>query len=332
MSPRPGPLNLITDVAGLALGNASDARVRTGVSVLLCPGGWTAAVDVRGGGPATRETEVLGLENLVGKVDAIVLSGGSVFGLGAADAVTAWLSSKGVGLRFSPASPAIPIVCAASLHDLGNGGDKAFGLEPPYRTLGIEAAAAAQTLFTLGPVGAGLGAQAGSTRGGLGSASLDLGDGTVVGALAAVNPVGSVFCDDGQTFLAWPYEQGDEFGGRIPPGARLAPDPLPPHSRLNPSAQPAPGGATTLCVVAVNLDLSRAECRRVAMMAQDGLARAVRPAHTPFDGDLVFCIARGADIGQGADRNRRVIEVGAACADTLARAIARGVYETLLQA
>ncbi|MGC1301160.1 MAG: P1 family peptidase, partial [Caulobacteraceae bacterium] len=210
---RPGPLNLITDVPGLSVGNAVDERVRTGVTALLCPGGWNAAVDVRGGGPGERELSALALEGLVGQAHAIVFSGGSVFGLGAGDGATAALSLKGQGLKLHPASPFLPIVPTVILHDLGNGGDKAFGLEPPYRRLGIEAVEAAGTTFALGPTGAGRGARAGLIPGGLGSASVVLEDGLVVGALAAVNPLGSVLMPDGETFWAWPFEMDGEFGG-----------------------------------------------------------------------------------------------------------------------
>ena len=329
---RPGPLNLITDVAGLKVGHATDERARSGVTALVCPGGWTAAADVRGGGPATREIDVLGLENLVGRVHAISLSGGSVFGLAAADGMAAVLSSRDQGLRLTPGTPAIPIVSAACLYDLGHGGDKGWGLEPPYRQLGVSALQAADTIFALGPVGAGRGAMAGAFPGGLGSASLDLGDGVVVGALAAVNPVGSVYADDGQTFLAAPFELNAEFGGRaasvIPPASG---EPFPDHARLVSLGRMTTGAATTLCVVAISADLTGPECKRVAMMAHDGLARAIRPAHTPYDGDIVFCVAQGIGLQEGPERPRLIARLGAAAADVLARAIARGVYVASLQ-
>jgi L-aminopeptidase/D-esterase-like protein len=214
--PRPGPLNLITDVPGLRVGNATDERVRTGVTALLVDGFWAAGVDVRGGGPGTRETEALAAENLVGHAHAIVLSGGSVFGLAAADGVTAVLSSLDHGLRLSAGSPAIPIVPAAVLHDLSNGGDKAWGLEPPYRRLGMDAAAAAAERFELGSVGAGRGARAGLLPGGLGSSSIALAEGLIVGALVAANPVGSVQMPDQRSYWAWPFELDEEFGGYRP--------------------------------------------------------------------------------------------------------------------
>lgn len=322
----PGPLNLITDVPGLSVGHATDERVRTGVTALLCPGGWSAAVDVRGGGPGERELSALSLENLVGQAHAIVLSGGSVFGLGAGDGVTAALSLQGQGLKLHPASPHLPIVPAAILHDLGNGGDKAFGLEPPYRRLGVEAVEAAGERFALGLVGAGRGAMAGLVPGGLGSASAVLDDGLIVGALAAINPLGSVFMPDGRTYWAWPFEMDDEFGG-LRPGADMpsAHAPLPALSRLKTAGRVDAGANTTLAIVAVNAALTGPQLKRVAIMAHDGMARAVHPAHTPFDGDIVFAVAKGERL---VDSHADVALIGAAAADCLARAIARGVYES----
>lgn len=323
---RPGPRNLITDVPGLSVGNATDETVRSGVTVVLCPGGWTAGVDVRGGGPGVRETETLSAENGYARAHAVALSGGSVFGLGAADGVVAALSAKGEGLLVRPGAPAVPIVPGAVLYDLANGGDKAWELDPPYRGLGARAVDAAGRDFDLGAHGAGRGARAGLVQGGLGSASLDLGEGLMVGALAAVNPVGSVFMPDGQTFWAWPFEIDGEFGGRAPSGPAGAIEPMPDDSRLAGQGHFAPGANTTLAVVAVNAALTAGECKRVAMMAQDGLSRAVRPAHTPFDGDVVFALASGEiDLGQD-ERLRRIARIGSALADCLARAIARGVY------
>lgn len=327
MTLRPGPLNAITDIKGLKVGHASDSEVRTGVSVLLAPEAIVAAVDVRGGGPGIRESETLSPENLIGKADAIVLSGGSVFGLGAADGVVAWLSARNQGLRLKPGSPAIPIVPAAVLHDLANGGDKDWGLEPPYRTLGIEAARAASEHFALGSAGAGVGAMAGVRKGGIGTASLDLGDGLIVGALVAANPVGAVHMPDSEVFWAWPYEIDGEFGGKRP-AADQPPviDPIPELSRLETLERLRPGVNTTLAIVAVNADLTTAEAKRLAIMAQDGISRAVRPCHTPFDGDVVFAVATG-EVVLGPSRAGEVARLGSAAADCLARAIARAVYE-----
>jgi L-aminopeptidase/D-esterase-like protein len=324
---RPGPLNLISDVPGLSVGHATDESAATGVTTLLCDGFWRAGVDVRGGGPGVRESETLAAENLVGRAHAIVLAGGSVFGLGAADGVAALLSSRGTGLHLKAGSPPIPIVPSAVLYDLSNEGDKAWGIEPPYRRLGLESVDAAGQDFALGSIGAGRGAMAGMIKGGIGSTSLDLGEGLMVGALMAVNPVGSVLMPDGETFWAWPFEIAGEFGGARPNLTQTAVDPVPDSSRLGGQGRLQAGANTTLGVIATTADLSTAECKRVAMMAHDGLARAVRPAHMPFDGDTLFVLASGASsIGEGDDRNVEIARLGSAAADCVARAIARGVY------
>ena len=324
---RPGPLNLITDVPGLRVGHATDERVMTGVTTVLCQGDWTGAVDVRGGGPGSRETEALAPENFVDVVHGVVLTGGSVFGLAAADGVTTALSHQNIGLRLKPTTPAIPIVPAAVLHDLGNEGDKDWGLHPPYEALGRASVAAASTTFDQGAVGAGRGAMAGLAKGGIGSTSLDLGDGLMVGALVATNPVGSVFMPDGQTYWAWPFEIDSEFGGHRPSASDPVTDPLPELGRLRAAGRLTAGANTTLAVVAVSVRLTKAEAKRVAMMAQDGLARAIRPVHAPFDGDTVFALSGGtADIGEGPERLLQLTRIGSAAADCLARAIARSVY------
>ena len=326
---QPGPRNLITDVPGLLVGHATDERVRSGVTVLCCDRDWTAAVDVRGGGPGTRETEALAVENLVGRVHAVVLAGGSVFGLAAADGVAAALSVRGLGLMLRPGSPAIPIVPAAVLHDLGNGGDKAWGLDPPYRDLGVRALNNAGAEFSLGSVGAGRGAMAGLVKGGIGSTSIDLGRGLVVGALVALNSIGSALMPDSTTFWAWPFELNNEFGGAspAPTASTYGGEPVPDESRLSALGRLQPGANTSLGVIACSTALTGAECKRVAMMAQDGLARAVRPAHTPFDGDTIFALASGvATLDERTQRAAHVGRIGSAAADCMARAIARAVY------
>ena len=323
--PHPGPKNLITDIAGLTVGHATDEKVCTGVTAVMCGPGCTAAVDVRGGGPGTRETEALSPENLVGRAHSIVLAGGSVFGLAAADGVTALLSTQGVGLQMHRA---IPIVPAAVLYDLANRGDKNWGLDPPYRSLGVQAAQAAGIDFALGAVGAGRGARAGLLNGGVGSTSLHLGDGLTVGALVALNSVGSALMPDGKTYWAWAFELQQEFGGVGPPSKAMdLSDPAPDESRLLSIGRLQPGAHTTLAVVACNADLTTAECKRVAMMAHDGIARAVRPAHTPFDGDTVFALSTG-EVPPGKDLSRpaHIGRIGSAAADCLARAIARAVH------
>lgn len=327
---RPGPLNLITDVTGLRVGHAHDETVQSGVTVVLCPDFWTAGVDVRGGGPGVRETETLSPENLVGRAHAIVLSGGSVFGLSAADGVVAALSARGVGMQLKPSTPHTPIVPAAVLYDLANAGDKAWGESPPYRALGVLALEATAEDFALGSVGAGRGAMAGLVKGGIGSASLVLDPGLTVGALMAANPVGSALMPDETTFWAWPFEHGGEFGGARPGPDVRALDPIPDKVRLEDRGRLSIGANTVIGVVAISADLTTAECKRVAMMAHDGLARAVRPAHTPFDGDTIFVLASGAcALGEGPSRAMAIARIGSAAADCTARAIARGVYEAM---
>lgn len=326
--PRPGARNLITDIPGLLVGHAADERARTGVTALLCASDWAGGVDVRGGGPGVRESEVLAPENLVGRAHAIVLAGGSVFGLAAADGVACTLCARGVGLHLRPDSPAIPIVPCAVLHDLSNGGDKDWGSTPPYRDLGIRAAQAAGLQPSLGSVGAGRGAQAGLVKGGVGSVSLDLGNGLIVGALVAVNSVGSVFMPDGKTYWAWPFELDGEWGGTNAPRARMdLSDPMPDDSRLGELGRLQAGANTTLGVVACTADLSTAECKRIAMMAHDGIARAVRPAHTPFDGDTIFALASGTGaLDRPPLRAVQVARIGSAAADCVSRAIAGAVH------
>ena len=327
MSARPGALNLITDVPGLRVGQAEDARVRTGVSVILPDRAAVCACDVRGGGPGTRETDALAAENLVDAVDAVVLSGGSVYGLAAADGVVAWLGARGrgYGLVTTPGVPPSPVVPAAILYDLANGGDKAWGLDPPYRRLGIDAVQAAGAGFRLGTAGGGFGAMAGTLKGGTGSASIVTADGITVGAVACVNSFGSVVAPGGRTFWAAPFEVGDEFGGLGPTGLRAEPEDW---GRAK-GAPSAAGGAarqnTTIACVATDAVLTPAQAKRVAIMAQDGLARAVRPAHAPFDGDVVFALSTGR-VALAEPAQRTIARIGSLAADCLARAIARGVH------
>ncbi len=328
---NPGALNLITDVDGLTVGNATDDKVQSGVTVLRCARAFVSAVDVRGGAPGVRETDTLAPENLVGRADAIVLTGGSVFGLAAADGVASALSQENIGLRIGPKGPAIPIVPAAVLHDLASDGDKEWGDTPPYRALGVEAVHNATGKFDLGSSGAGRGAMAGILKGGLGSASFVLEDGVTVGALVAANPVGSVVMADGETFYAWPWECNGEFGNQAPPTKKDGADPFPAHSRLHKRAEA--GANTTIAIVATSADLTNIEAKRVAMMAHDGIARAVRPAHSPFDGDIVFAVATAAHPAPTDPLIRAgvVARIGAAAGDCLARAIARAVFEARKQ-
>jgi L-aminopeptidase/D-esterase-like protein len=319
---RPGARNLITDVAGLKVGQAHDMAVRTGVTVILPDAPAVAACDVRGGAPGTRETDLLAPDHLVEEVDAVVLAGGSVYGLAAPDGVAAWLGARGRGVRLlpDPAVPTAPIVPGAILFDLANGGDKAWGEDPPYRRLGRAAAEAADVTFALGTAGAGCGAMAGALKGGVGSASVVSAEGFVVGALAAVNAWGSVVAPGGRAFWAAPYEIDAEFGG-LGPGALAGP---PDDWGL--SKHPAAVRNTTIACVATDVALTPAEARRMAIMAQDGLARAIRPVHAPFDGDVVFALST-ARRPLPEPRPYAIARLGALAADTLARAVARAVYE-----
>lgn len=322
-TPGRGPRNLITDVAGLKVGQAEDEAARSGVTVILPDDPAVCACDVRGGAPGTRETDALAPENLVAEADAVVLSGGSVYGLAAADGVTAALGAAGRGYRLAASAgvPVSPIVPAAILYDLANGGDKGWGETPPYRALGMAAARAAGDSFRLGTAGAGYGAMAGRLKGGIGSASAVGEEGFTVGAIVAVNSYGAATAPGGRSFWAAPFELGGEFGGLGAAGLAAGPDDWglakgPPTGRAN----------TTIACVATDAALTPAEAKRFAIMAQDGFARALRPAHSPFDGDVVFAFAT-ARRPLPERRMLSVARLGALAADCLARAIARGVYE-----
>ena len=321
----PGQRNLLTDVAGIRVGHADSGRVRSGTTVVVAERGAVAGCDVRGGAPGTRETDCLRPGNLVGRLHAVVLSGGSVFGLGAADSVAARLSAAGTGLRLDRGTPAIPIVASAVIYDLANGGEKDWGIAPPYADFGAAALESASEAFDLGAVGAGRGATAGNCPGGIGSASLVLDDVTVA-ALMVANPVGSPLMGDGRTFWAWPLETGGEFGGRRPDAGALEPavDPMPPETKL--SGRSAPVLNTVIGVVATDAELSCAECQRLARAAQDGIARSVRPSHTLMDGDTIFVLSTRRKKLE-APRERRLASLGSAAADCVARAVSRGVFE-----
>lgn len=312
---RPGPRNLVTDVAGLWVGHAKSEALRSGVTALLCERATVAAVHVQGGAPGTRETDLLAPENTVQAVDALVLSGGSAFGLDAASGVQAHLREQGRGFAVGPHR--VPIVPAAILFDLGAG--SAWDRYPPYRELGYEAAASASSEFPLGTEGAGTGAITASVKGGLGSASVILSNGITVAALVAVNALGSPTIGGTRHFWAAPFELGAEFGGLGLPSPWPS-DAAEPLTKLG----PAPGASTTIAVVATDARLGKAGAKRLAVAAHDGFARALWPAHTDYDGDLVFALATGgADLAlTPAD----TVELSAAAAAVMARAIARGVF------
>lgn len=326
MSVSPGPRNLITDVEGIRVGNADDANVLSGVTVVLPEDGAIAGLEIRGGAPGTRETDVSDPSCLVDKIHGVVLAGGSVFGLAAADAVTTWLAARGTGFAFREQPHVCPVVQAANLFDLTNGGDKDWGDTPPYHKLGHKACEAAGPDFALGNAGAGLGALAGTVKGGLGSASATWG-GFTAGAIVAVNSFGSPLNPADNSLWATPYALGDEFGGPPPAGGRAA-APLDPSAETKASriADAAKEGLnTTIAVVATDAELTPAQARRLSIMAADGMSRAIRPIHTPFDGDVVFTLATGAS-GKPADPLTLSL-LGTVAADCLCRAIGRAVWE-----
>ena len=313
MNMRIGARNTIADVAGLLVGNAEDAVLRSGCTVLVGARPFVAGVSVMGGAPGSRETDLLAPDRLVQEVDALVLSGGSAFGLDACSGVADGLRAMGRG--FAVGDQRVPIVPGAILFDLLNGGEKAWARNPYYR-LGLAAFGAASAEFKLGTAGAGYGATTGRWKGGLGSASVVLDTGVTVAALVAVNALGSVTVGEGRQFWAAPFEVGREFGGLGVSGAGAGMADVIPRKRL--------GEATTIAIVATDACLTQAQATRMAVAAQDGMARAIVPSHTLLDGDLVFAAATGAV--ELADPVVGACQIGHAAAVCLARAIARGVF------
>lgn len=324
---RPGPRNLITDVPGLLVGNAADDDLKSGTTVLTAKDGLTASVHVMGGAPGTRETDLLAPDKSVAKIDALVLSGGSAFGLDACSGVVDALRAAGRGFRLGPA--VIPLVPGAIIFDLLNGGNKDWQ-DNPYRALGRAAFEAASEEFAIGTAGAGTGALTAMVKGGLGSASFVLDSGVTVGALVAANPMGAVTTPGDRHFWAAPFEVDGEFGG-------LGPDPRGglgqalnsrkmQTMRAQAGAEPIPEerGNTTIAIVATDADLTKAQCQRMATAAHDGIGRATVPAHAPGDGDLVFAATTGAR--PLASPEAELGQIGHAAALCLSRAIGRAIY------
>ncbi len=325
---KPGKRNLITDVEGIRVGHAHDHDVLSGVTVILPDEAAVAGVNISGGAPATRETDALDATCLVDAIHAIVFSGGSVFGLDAASGATSWLAARKRGFAFRDQPQVCPIVPAACLFDLTNGGNKEWGDMPPYRALGGAACDAAAGHFELGNHGAGLGALSGTYKGGVGSASLVI-DNITVGALAVVNSFGSTTIPGTSSFWAAPFECDGEFGG--PPikpvnldAQRRAATHSTKASALKSSANA--GQNTSLCIIATDAILTPTQARRIAIMASDGMARAIRPVHTPYDGDIVFVLSTGKQRLE-EPHALALSNLGTYAADVCARAIARGVYE-----
>ncbi|WP_027576476.1 P1 family peptidase [Bradyrhizobium sp. WSM1743] len=311
--------NLLTDIAGVRVGHAEDAKVASGATAIIFDSPAIAAIDVRGGGPGTREDALLDLANTVERVDAIALSGGSAFGLDTGGGVQAWLAEQGRGFRVREAL--IPIVPGAILFDLLNGGDKAWGRFSPYRDLGYAAAAAAtSTDFPLGSVGAGFGATTATFKGGLGSASAVTPSGIKVAAIVAVNAVGSVTVGSGPWFWAAPFEMDGEFGGRGLPD-KFTEDMLLMRIKGGPAASAREN--TTIGAVVTDAALTKPQAKRLAMIAHTGFARAIYPVHAPTDGDVLFA---AATCEKPIEPLVGLTELGTIAANVVARAIARGVY------
>ena len=332
---QPGDRNLITDVPGLLVGNASDDLIKTGVTVLTADNPFITSVDVMGGAPGTRETDCLAPDKLVEQVDALVLSGGSAFGLDAASGVMAALRDCSKGFQVGPVT--VPIVPAAIIFDLLNGGASDWE-QNPYPELGRMAFESASSDFTLGSVGGGAGATTAVLKGGLGSASLVMPDGVVVGALVVANPHGSVVVPGGTHFWAAPFEMNDEFGGYGSP-RQTDPYTLPRNEKLNAyqalhglpvtsssldEPTPPAGMNTTIAIVATNAALDKSQLKRMAVAAQDGMARAIVPSHTMFDGDLIFSLSTAEQTL--TDALQDPMRIGHAASVCLSRAIARAVY------
>jgi len=310
---KAGPLNAITDVPGVKVGHYTDALNLTGTTVVLVEQGAVAGVDVRGSAPGTRETDLLHPANLVEQVQAVVLSGGSAYGLEAAGGVMRYLEERGLGYRVGEGE-VVPIVPAAALFDLGVG---SYAVRP-----GAEQGYQAALLAHGGPVeqgnvGAGTGAKTGGLKGGLGSASVVLDDGLRVGAIVAANAHGRAWDPaSGELYARW-LELAGEFGLKRPPRPILSP---PDHSDLLRS--PLQLRSTVIGVVATNARLSKAQAQKVAMMAHDGIARAITPAHTMFDGDVIFALGTGEhETATPAQLSR----LGALAADVFARALIHGL-------
>ncbi len=315
-------MNLLTDIPGLRVGNAHDARAISGVTAVIFDRPNVASGVTRGGAPGSRDTTLLDPEMTVQSLDAVVLSGGSLFGLDAAGGVVSYLRAQGRGFQIGDIT--VPIAAQATTFDLLNGGNKNWGRMPPFWDLGWQAAESAATgVFPLGTVGGGFGASTVSFKGGLGSASTVTPSGFRVAALTVVNAVGSATIGDGPHFWAGACEVGEEFGGHG----------LPRHVPASALANRIKGGSppsTTISLVVTDAMLTKGEVKRLAIMADDGLARAIRPAHAPMDGDTVIAVAMPDRPMR--DVHNELTEIGLAASDCLARAIARGIFEARLPA
>lgn len=310
--------NLITDVPGLKVGNAHDVALASGVTAIIFDRPAAASIAIHGGAPGVRDAALLEPEMTVEAVDALVLSGGSCFGLDAPGGVLAAL--REVGRGFAIRDIRVPIAPGAIIFDLLNGGDKNWPRQPPYWDLGYRAARAAQLQFALGTHGAGYGATTANLKGGLGSASAVTSAGYVVGAVVSVNAVGRATIGDGPHFWAAPYERDGEFGGLGLPSTFPAEATV---MRVKGDPDPVPEN-TTIAVVATDAPMTKAQAKRMAIMAHDGMALALSPTHAAMDGDTIFAAATG--LSERAPSARDLTEIGWLAAHCLARAIARGVH------
>ncbi|MCV6574878.1 MAG: P1 family peptidase [Cohaesibacter sp.] len=313
--------NLITDIEGLRVGNASCERLKSGTTVLLCDRPMTASCSVMGGAPGTRDTELLNPDQTVETIDALVLSGGSAFGLDAAGGTQGWLRQQGRGFAIGPVH--VPIVPAAIIFDLINGGDKNWSQQSPYWDLGWQAAEKASQTFQIGSHGAGTGALTAGLKGGLGSASFLTPDGITIGALVVVNALGQATMGESKHFWAAPFEQNSEFGGLgLPP--TLPSEIHTPKTKMDAMQEAGNRANTTIGIIATDAKLTKAQAKRLSIMAHDGFARALYPSHTPLDGDLIFALSNGQKpLPQKEDA---FITLGAYAANTMARAIARAIH------
>lgn len=321
----PGPTNSLVDVAGIRVGHCTrdEPGWLTGVTAVLAPeGGAVAGVDVRGGGPGTRETDLLDPCNLVDRVNAIVLGGGSALGLAAVDGVVDALLDDGIGWPMGEPGHVVPIVPSAILFDLGRGGT--WRHHPRAEDGRAACASASTSAVAQGCVGAGTGAKAGGFKGGIGSASVVLESGTTVAALIAVNAVGSAV--DPATGL--PYAVGLGLGDELahvgrPTAAELD------EARARAEAFPANGGrpglATTIGVIATDATLTKGQCQKASGIGHDGFARALKPVHTLFDGDTLFTLATGERPAPDPVEQTLLMEAGADC-------VARAIVHALLAA
>jgi L-aminopeptidase/D-esterase-like protein len=316
---KSGRYNAITDISGIEVGHFTDPRILSGVTVVLAREGSVGGVDVRGGSPGTRETDLLSPVNRIERIDAVALCGGSAFGLDAAGGVMRFLEEKGIGHQ-AREGVLVPIVPAAVIFDLGRGEARGRVTEAS----GYEACRLASGgRVPMGNVGAGTGAVSGGLKGGVGTASEVLEDGTTVGAIVVVNSSGSTVDTGTGGFYAHNLELEGEFGDlREDMPARFFP-------RANLTWRR--GQHTTIGVVATDTSLTKAQATKVAQMAHDGLARAIYPSHTMFDGDAVFTIATGesSSVGEDSsdkgDRDQALSLLGASAADAVARAIVHAI-------